>query len=147
MNNEKHQMPGVTYTGLKVDEQPENVAADLIPVPVLQIIMEGQERFIVCDPNGLAKFLIKGRLPLGEPFCESELTGVPGYRYRTDQVDLCLAKAELVRLVAHALRPDEYFRIRGRHGLFHEIHEDFYDPDTGEAFQTIPIKEVDFDEH
>ena len=66
----------------------------------------------------------------------SDISGEPGIGYKTNEVDICLTKAELSRLVFTALTPAEFFKLRALvPGPFHEIHDDFYDEETGEALQ------------
>ncbi|MNU45025.1 hypothetical protein D3C71_338580 [compost metagenome] len=44
---------------------------------------------------------------------------------------------ELLRFIRHDLRPEEFRILFDRYGEIHEIHDDFYDPRTGEAWQPI----------
>ena len=46
------------------------------------------------------------------------------------------------RLTNYALRPLEFFRLYLRHGPYYYLHDDFYDEETGEAYQP----EVDVEE-
>jgi hypothetical protein len=74
-------------------------------------------------------------LNLAKPVGPSDLSGEPGYLYRTHDVQILLTKEELCRLVLRRLFPSEALQLLKRFGEFFEIHNDFYDPDTGEAFQ------------
>ena len=86
-----------------------------------------------------------GTLPATEIFNPLELVPRPGVpsvisgrdavTYRSEDVAIELAPDELLRLMAADLKPDEYFRVRDRVGVFFEIHDDFYDEETGEALQ------------
>lgn len=89
------------------------------------------------DPNRAAVIGYTGALPLLEPVAESCLSGAPGYVYRTREVELCLTRDELLRLRRRSLAPREVLKLLELYGSFHEIHQDFYDEETGEAFQPM----------
>lgn len=75
----------------------------------------------------------------------SIVSGAPGISYRTDNADLLLTPDEAYRLVMLALTPKEFFAIYAAVGNIYEIHNDFYDPDTGAAFQpTVDIPQGNF---
>lgn len=55
-----------------------------------------------------------------------------------------LCKSCSIRLQNFALRPLEYFNLASIHGNSFHLHDDFYDYETGEAFQPeIEVTEVD----
>lgn len=89
------------------------------------------------DPNAFIMAAVEHKLIDGEPLYPSFLSGEPGYLYRNHVLQIALTKAELYRFAYHALRPDEFLKLYHALGEFHEIHDDFYDPDTGEAFQPV----------
>jgi hypothetical protein len=76
-----------------------------------------------------------GQLALGTPLDDSILSGKPGYRFRTEQVELVLAADEIERLVLRNLTPSEFFHLAARIGVFHEIGGEFYDEETGKALR------------
>lgn len=91
---------------------------------------------LVMDPNAVAMAGIMGELVLLNPVAPSFLSGEPGYLYRnSDGVEMALTRDELLRLFALNLRPEEFLKILGHFGEFYEIHDDFYDMETGEAIQ------------
>ncbi len=79
------------------------------------------------DPNRAALVGYKRELALAEPIGPSTLSGEPGYRYRTCDVELVLTRDELFRLLRRDLRPAEVKKLLETFGAFHEIHDDFYD--------------------
>ena len=109
----------------------------------------------ITDANGVRLF---NRLNITDAFIDglrdelspmddnlSIISGAPGIRYRTDKADLLLTPDEAFRLTMLALTPKEFFAIYAAVGNIYEIHDDFYDPDTGRAFQpTINISQADF---
>jgi len=97
---------------------------------------DGTETF---DHNGIVEFLAmrveEARALRAVPFVTSVLSGRPALRYRTHDVEIPLTADEIAGLVGTELCPTEYVALRGRFGTFFEIHDDFYDPATGGAFQ------------
>ena len=90
-------------------------------------------------PNNLVREALEGLPNFTEPCTTSELSGLPGYVYRTANYDgetltLRLTREELYRLISLSLTPEEFRKIADAHGIFHEIHDDFYDSD-GTALQ------------
>ncbi len=83
------------------------------------------------DPNGLIEEALAGLPHLTEPVAKSDLSGEPAFSYRTrdgfgDPIYLRLSREELYRLIGCGLRPTEYQKIVDVHGVFHEVHRDFY---------------------
>jgi hypothetical protein len=66
---------------------------------------------------------------------KSVISGEPGILFRTSEVSTSMTVGELRRLVFRSLRPEEFKALKEKHGIFFEIHDDFYDPETGEALQ------------
>lgn len=142
----------------------KNRSAESLPVLELRVDHAGGSRK-TC-PNGFVACAIwshSGKRPdLPESFLSSDLfdikapepipelasiiSGKPALRYRADDVEIALAPEELYRLASHALRRNEYFALRDRFGLFHEIHEDYYDPDSGVALQPMFEDEYEADQ-
>lgn len=110
-------------------------------------------------PNGLAIFAgftgnlddvpspMAGLMPWSTPFrimdlqplptAVSILSGAPAVLYRVDDLEIPLTPEEVRRLARRSLRPHEVLKLLEHFGSFHEIHDDFYDPETGEAFQPM----------
>ncbi|HVL55652.1 MAG TPA: hypothetical protein VM491_04055 [Burkholderiaceae bacterium] len=76
-------------------------------------------------------------LPLDAPVAISCLSGAPGYRYRTHEVDLALSRDELHRLLRQDLTPAEFHALFGRLGGFREIAPALYDRTSGAALQPV----------
>lgn len=106
-------------------------------LPVLHIEIEDGNGVHVLDPNSLIMAEVSGSLRnmLRQPVADSMLSGHPGYLFREDDVELALAPDELSRLIRRNLKPGEYLTLRDRFGIFFSIHDDFYEPETGEALQ------------
>jgi hypothetical protein len=137
--------------------EPKNRVAE--PLPFLEIWVDhafGSEK---TDPNGAVGCVIwagQGRRPetrTGEPVdfpglfnplelepLEGQMSVIsdePAVVYRADDLVIPLSPRELLRFLAHGLRPTEFFALRERYGDFFEIHDDFYDPHSGQAFQPV----------
>jgi hypothetical protein len=89
------------------------------------------------DPNSFVLAALEHTLVAGEPLYPSFLSGEPGFLYRNHVLQIALTGAELQRFACHALLPEEFFKLYRALGEFHEIHDDFYDPDTGKAYQPL----------
>jgi hypothetical protein len=67
-------------------------------------------------------------------------SGDPAVLYRTHEAEIALTPEEVYRLTMRALTPEEFKAIYERVGYIWELHEDFYDPDTGFAEQPqVPV--------
>lgn len=64
------------------------------------------------------------------------------YLYKTKTRDeilhISLCKNHLYRLLKRDLAPEDFHILKNHHGIFHEIHDDFYDED-GIAMQPMEI--------
>lgn len=144
---------------------PRNRLPQELPILAIQVIHA--HGVAETDPNGAAASAMYGAtgedlngapgtaglefriIPLADlapvPGAHSMLSGGPALIYRSADVEIAMSPGEMHRLFDLSLAPEEYFAIRDRYGLFHEIHEDFYDPDTGEMFQPVtglPLRET-----
>lgn len=127
-------------------------------LPILRKEIEDANGVSVFDPNGLVMALLTDldRLLEMPPLADagptssgpagsagsgraSDLSGEPAVLYRSDDLEIALTPAELVRYIAHDLAPEEYFALRERFGMHFEIHDDFYDEETGEAVQPVEL--------
>jgi hypothetical protein len=128
---------------------------------ILEIEVEHADGVVKTNPNGIAVSAmvalqgsmpdLPGRFPTGDVFNPHDLTpidgvfsmlsGEPAVIYRTDEMEIPLSVDELVRFMAHDLKPSEFRVLIEHFGEFHEIHDDFYDPDTGESLQPIRVSE------
>ena len=61
--------------------------------------------------------------------------GSPAIQYTSDSMDVLVSKGTLKRLLCHALTPPEFLYLYAQFPKAYELHDDFYDPVTGEAFQ------------
>lgn len=92
------------------------------------------------DPNRAVVAGMLNALPVIESaeFGVSPLSGKPGVRFRNyDGVDLVLTRDELTRMFRRELLPEEVRKLRDLLGVFHDIHDDFYDEDTLQALQPM----------
>ena len=102
----------------------------------IAIEVEGQAGTFQLDPNRCIMLAASRELPFGDPLeTGSVLSERPGYIYRTAELELVLAPRELIRFWLTALRPAEFIALRDMFGIFYEIHDDFYDEETGTAWQ------------
>ncbi len=128
-------------------------------LPILQIEVEHADGVAKTNPNGIAVSAMLGmhgdpiELPRGvlvegtEVFdptqikplrdAKSLISGHPAVLYRAEDYELAMSPEELFRFMKHALLPAEYFALRDHVGMIHEIHEDFYDIETGAAYQPM----------
>jgi hypothetical protein len=110
-------------------------------LPILRIEVEHADGLEAFDPNGMIICLLgrKAEMLAWNPLPDrvSDVSGEPAVLYRSHDCEVALAPEELVRYVGHALKPEEYFALRERHGDHFEIHDDFYDAETGEALQSV----------
>ncbi len=102
---------------------------------LLAIRLVSADRTAYLDPNLAIMAAINNELPLGKPCVASDISGKPGYKYETCDLSCNLTAGEIERLILLALRPPEFKALRDKFGVFHEIHDDFYDPESGVAFQ------------
>ena len=97
----------------------------------LQIVHSGG--VLKLDANSAALGAHEESFELGGEVAPSTLSGEPGFVYRSCEMQLVFTREELYRLMRHDLRPEEYHALYRRFGSFFEIHDDFYDEETGEA--------------
>ncbi len=110
-----------------------NLASPGVPYDLYIEVETGTICYHFC-PNTITVEAFKGLPHLTQPGTTSELSGQPGFFYRTANYDgktltLRLSREEIYRLVSRSLTPDEVRKILDTHGLFHEIHGDFYEDD------------------
>ncbi len=98
-------------------------------LPCLLKAIESESAIYLYDPNTLGREIASGVKSFGPTCASSELSGAPGYVYLAEGVSLRLTGAEIARLTAHRLTPEEYAKLRAAHGIFFEIHKDFYNDD------------------
>ncbi len=92
---------------------------------------------IKTDPNGLVIASSQSAWKKWRPIngCASVCSGEPAVLYRTHEAEIALTPDELRRLSLRALTPQEFGAICDAVGATWDLHDDFYDPDTGEALQ------------
>jgi len=118
---------------------PDDQRADDLGIDIEITYAEaGGRKTVRLDPNGLKIAVLTGQLP-GPieplPDATSICSGRPAVLYRTWEATLALTPDELERLVLHNLTPLEYMAVREHAGEIYDIHDDFYDPDSGIALQ------------
>ena len=107
---------------------------------VVQVEIVGGAGVTRVDLNQVAMYGYGRELPFGDPLPDvpSMLTGqAPAYIVRTFEVEMALAPRELLALWRRELSPEQFFKLRDAFGIFFEIHDDFYDDETGQAFQPM----------
>ena len=89
------------------------------------------------DPNRLIMAYFDGALAQLEPIpgVVSVISQKPAVTYTSTEVQIPLTPEELRRLVSRQLKPAEFFALAFQYGVFFEIHEDFYNEETGIALQ------------
>lgn len=123
--------------------------------PILRLEIAEKLTVKVSDPTSLLMELVMGdydpREAIPDESWSSMISGKPALQYRSDHMVVELTPDEMDRFLRRDLMPEEYFALRKffpkRSHNFHsqvsfpedffEIHEDFYDLMTGEAFQPI----------
>lgn len=104
----------------------------------LRIEIRHRDGIEVFDPNSFIHFMfsepqkLDGWESTGD---RSVISGKPALVYKTHQVEVALSKDEIHRLAMLSLTSKEFHTLQSKVGIFHEIHDDFYDPETGEALQ------------
>lgn len=112
--------------------------------PVLNIEVEHASGIEHFDPNTQIMALIvrpefvAAWKPLDGPV--SVISGAPAIIVRTHDLELPLTVDEYAGLVGNELEPHEFKALLARYGSFFEIHDDFYDPRTGEAWQAKGLR-------
>jgi hypothetical protein len=119
-------------------DKPKNRIAHSLPILEIHIDSEGESHKF--DPNALAMLSCSGAYPIGQPIkgLASVISGKPAYLWREDNLEIAMTLDELDRFARLSLRPKEFKILYERFGEFYHIHDDFYDPDTGGAFQPRP---------
>jgi hypothetical protein len=107
-------------------------------LPVVEIEIASKDSVIRMDMNRAAVASHLENLALGAPFVPSDLSGRPGYEYRSSEITLALTRDELYRLMRHDLSQKEFFLLTEKYGVFFETHDDFYDEKSGAAVQPVP---------
>lgn len=108
------------------------------PLPVIEIEIVSKDNAIRMDMNQAAIACHLENLSLGEPFIPSDLSGEPGYEYRSSEITLALTRDELYRFMRHDLHPKEFFLLAEKYGVIFETHDDFYNEKSGLAIQPVP---------
>lgn len=110
-----------------------------LPLPVCHEEVVTATGTQVFDPNGLAMEKVHKKIVGYQPVpgCQSLLSGGPAIVVRTSDVVVHLTPEEFDRWVGRQLLPNEFFKLLDHYGIFHEIHDDFYDELTGIAMQPM----------
>lgn len=107
---------------------------------VLRVSIAHEGQLVETDPNGFAVMAlipdVIETLLRPDDTLTSDVSGGSGCVVYTDyDGSVVLTPAELMRLAGLRLTKPEYFALIRKYGMRHQWHEDFYDPDTGEALQ------------
>lgn len=116
-----------------------------IYLPVLRIEIAERDKVHVGDPNSIVTGILNGELDIPNmgPHVgwNSVLTDEPALQYRCSDIVLELTPAELDRFIRHDLYPEEFLKLRTlypyRHPDIYDLHDDFYDEETGMALQPL----------
>lgn len=116
-----------------------------IELPVLRLEIASVDSVQVYEPNSLLMAIMSGKLDARTmtpaEYWPSIISGRPSLQYRCRDMVIELSPTEMDRFLRHDLNPEEYQAIRLRYPWqpqdFFDIHDDFYDPATGEALQPL----------
>lgn len=108
-------------------------------VPLVRVKIVHGNGTLDLDLNELFMAAATGDLARLQPAegITSVVTNDPGVLFRTPEAQIGLSPAEADRLAAHSLSPEEFFAICDAVGCIWLTHDDFYDPETGEALQPM----------
>lgn len=108
-------------------------------LPVLRLEVEHADGVEVVDPNGqiiqVIRDLDKVLSWKPVPGQTSVISGQPAILYRAEDFEAPLTVDEYVGLVGRELEPQEYLALLNHFGSAFDWHDDFADPETGEAVQ------------
>ena len=128
---------------------------DMAFEPILTSFDDEKERIVLC-PNHAAQYVyviskgekpdiiplpsqIEQSLDVCDACGEKETVLYQTTNYGGEPLDINLCQTHLHRLFARKLEPKAFKALYQKHGEFHEIHDDFYDPESGFAFQPMDI--------
>lgn len=119
------------------DFPPKGRSPTGVPFLSMEIVWDGGMTTV--SPNESAMMAASADYGIGLPLkdVKSHLSGDAGYLVRRDDLEIALTFDELDRFLRHDLLDEEYFLLRDRFGMFHEIHDDFYDREDGWACQPV----------
>jgi hypothetical protein len=127
-----------------MDSFPRNRQPEQLPAPFVEIVHAGGT--IRLDHNALIMAFFSssgdqsayGWMPIEGS--SSIIDGNPSVIYRSDDVEISLTVEQVAALAGTELDPNEFRILHDRYGSFFEIHDDFYDEVTGEAFQPKELR-------
>ena len=126
-----------------LEHPPKNRLAS--PRQVLDIEVEHAGGVVQFNPNSQIMALVErpDAMAAWRPVdgAVSAISGEPAIIVRTHDLEIPLTVDEYAGLVGSELRPDEFKALLDRYGSFFEIHDDFYDAETGEAWQPKGLRE------
>lgn len=116
----------------------------------LIITFDNGEKLVACCPNHAAENILFHSTPFGLlDSYPSELTSPIGtcdackkqgkvvystMTYKDEIIHITLCQKDLIKLVNLNLTRNGFKKLKEKHGIFHEIHDDFYD-EEGYALQ------------
>jgi len=115
------------------------------PRPVLDIEVEHADGVVQFNPNSQIMALVErpDALAAWRPVdgAVSAISGEPAIIVRTHDLEIPLTVDEYAGFVGKELQPEEFKVLLDRYGSFFEIHDDFYDAETGEAWQPKELRD------
>ncbi len=129
-----------TMTDLVIETHDGSALHNSNTLGVVDIEIVGLNTVVRGTPNSIIPWALEGFVGLGEGFhdLQSDLSGDGAvFQYRSDQVRLLLTIEKLLHLLSRNLSAEDYFALLEKHGSFFEIHDDFYDYETGQALQPL----------
>ena len=116
---------------------------------LLYHIDNGKEKIIFCSnhsilfaTNEISEDKIKkypSELPENTDL-HCEICGEEGYEFKEHKYSLKLCKKHIQKILKHSLSPGEFFILYEKYPDMFLLHDDFYNPKTGTAFQPIEIE-------
>jgi hypothetical protein len=114
---------------------------------LLYHIDNGKEKIVLC-PNHSVLFAINeaeeitkypSELP-EDTDLHCEICGKEGYEFKEHEYTLKLCIDHIRKLLKRNLSPEEFFSLYKKYPEMFLLHDDFYDPVTGEAIQPVEIE-------
>lgn len=120
------------------------------PLPLVRLEVAHKTGVWVGDPTSVVHVLasdqnyFRNLEPIGDGFSDKERKLIPTLSlisneeavvYRANEYEIALTPDELDRFLRKDLHPKEFKVLFEVFGDIFELHDDFYDPDTGESMQ------------
>jgi len=104
---------------------------------VTEVELSDARRTLRLDRNQITIAFLEGVADTLEPVAslKSIISGEPAVILRTSEAELHLTPEEADRFIKCALKPEQFTAICDAIGATWELHDDFYDVETGQALQ------------